>query len=415
MSDYRAYNGDSPFIFISYSHKDTDIVMQVVNRMIADGYRVWYDEGIKPGTMWDDFIANKIDRSGLFIAFMSENYLASGNCRDELNYSRDKIENILLIYLSDVSLPSGMELRFGRVQAIPAYNYSDKEAFFEKLYSTHGIECFKNVVVPDVIFPETAAPVVEKSLPKDCFDDVSEAKAPERVNNEPKKAIDKKIFIIAGALVLALILIVAGVFAIAGKQKSKEGSRNSVSDRDRDERDDKESDVVTTASSEETRTERPTNGTYADNVFEQDFNINNFTYLGEGETAYNPEDTIGFFASTGAVCPAYLEEEYYINGIFYATDTMSFRMPVTADGYSEPVNFVLEYQSPDNSTMAIASEVVTPTMVNGEMSYSFVVDGTTFSDGHFPTGTYFMAAIDLDTNEVLAVTRVFHTMDTNGH
>lgn len=151
MHSCSAYNGDKPYIFVSYSHKDTDIVMQMISQMSSDGYRVWYDEGIKPGADWDEYIANKINNSGMFMAFVSKNYLDSDNCKDELNYSRDRIDNILLVYLSEVSLPSGMEMRFGRSQAIPAYNYSSKEEFFRKLYSSHGIDAFKESISPEEI------------------------------------------------------------------------------------------------------------------------------------------------------------------------------------------------------------------------------------------------------------------------
>ena len=134
MSLVSAYNGDKPFAFISYSHKDPDLVLPIVSQMQADGFRVWYDEGIKPGTDWDEFIASRINKSSYFIAFLSENYLNSSNCKDEMNYARDHVDNILLVYLEPVSLPSGMEMRFGRTQAILAYNYEVKHEFFNKLY-----------------------------------------------------------------------------------------------------------------------------------------------------------------------------------------------------------------------------------------------------------------------------------------
>ncbi len=139
-SDFRPYEGDQPYIFISYSHRDTMRVLPVVSMLMADGYRVWYDEGIDPGTEWDAFIAEHIERCGYFIAFMSENYLASDNCRDELNYVRDLGKQRLLVYLSDVALPAGMQMRLGRLQAIHKYTYVNEEEFYEKLYSAEGFE-----------------------------------------------------------------------------------------------------------------------------------------------------------------------------------------------------------------------------------------------------------------------------------
>lgn len=138
------YKGDEPYIFISYSHKDKERIMLVFSAMINDGYRVWFDEGIDPGTEWDQNIADHINACGFFIAFISSNYLSSDNCKDELNYARDLNKKRLLVYLEQVSLPSGMAMRLNRLQAIHYYTYSKIESFLEKLYETDGIKLFCN-------------------------------------------------------------------------------------------------------------------------------------------------------------------------------------------------------------------------------------------------------------------------------
>ncbi|MBQ1488402.1 MAG: toll/interleukin-1 receptor domain-containing protein, partial [Lachnospiraceae bacterium] len=48
----RPYEGKEKYIFISYSHKDTDRVMPIISRLMNEGFRVWYDDGISPGTEW---------------------------------------------------------------------------------------------------------------------------------------------------------------------------------------------------------------------------------------------------------------------------------------------------------------------------------------------------------------------------
>lgn len=136
------YNGDKPFIFISYSHKDSHIVWPIISRMIDDGYRVWYDDGINPGTEWDEFIASKISECDYYFGFISENFLNSDNCKDEINYARDNVENKLLIYLTEVKLSKGMEMRLGRIQAIFSYTFKNQEDFFKKLYVSNNIEKF---------------------------------------------------------------------------------------------------------------------------------------------------------------------------------------------------------------------------------------------------------------------------------
>ena len=48
----RPYEGTDPYIFISYAHRDKDRVLPVLRSLSERGYRIWFDEGIDPGTEW---------------------------------------------------------------------------------------------------------------------------------------------------------------------------------------------------------------------------------------------------------------------------------------------------------------------------------------------------------------------------
>ncbi|MBR3306155.1 MAG: BspA family leucine-rich repeat surface protein [Lachnospiraceae bacterium] len=137
------YNDQKPYIFISYAHRDSHTVLGIINDLIAAGYNVWWDEGIDPGTEWDENIALHVKGCGYFVAFMSKNYIASKNCKDELNYSRDLDKDQLLVYLEDVELPDGMAMRMNRIQSIFWGKYPDRKDAFEKLCSAKGIEITK--------------------------------------------------------------------------------------------------------------------------------------------------------------------------------------------------------------------------------------------------------------------------------
>ena len=146
----KPYDGAEPHIFVSYAHRSRAEVLPVIARMQKDGYRVWYDEGIDPGTEWDENIAVHVEKCTVFLAFISQEYLDSDNCRDELNYARDLKKNLLLIYLQEVKLPSGMALRLNRLQAIHKYTYADEEAFYEKLYSAPELAVCRGEVQDDL-------------------------------------------------------------------------------------------------------------------------------------------------------------------------------------------------------------------------------------------------------------------------
>ena len=134
------YNENQPYIFISYSHRDSNRVYPIINRLREEGYNVWYDDGIEPGSEWDENIASHIMKCAYFIALVSKNYLESANCKDELNYSRDLDKEQLLIYLEDVSLSGGMAMRMNRIQAVMWNKYDNVELAYQKLFSAVGIQ-----------------------------------------------------------------------------------------------------------------------------------------------------------------------------------------------------------------------------------------------------------------------------------
>ena len=157
------YHGSEPFIFVSYSHRNAGLASEIIHRMMNAGFRVWYDEGLIPGREWDDNIARIIMASSYFVALVSREYLASSNCKDELNFARDKNKPILLIYLDDSQLPAGMELRLGRLFAVHRSQYSSEKAFYAKVFSAEGLARCNRRYVPSASRPAASGRTASSS------------------------------------------------------------------------------------------------------------------------------------------------------------------------------------------------------------------------------------------------------------
>ena len=41
---FDAYDGDEPYLFISYAHKDSALVFKEISKLNDAGYHIWYDE-----------------------------------------------------------------------------------------------------------------------------------------------------------------------------------------------------------------------------------------------------------------------------------------------------------------------------------------------------------------------------------
>ena len=77
----EAYEGSHPYAFISYSHKDADIVMPAIEAMQRQGILIWYDAGIEAGSEWPEYIASHLKNCSCVLTFISENFIDSPNCR----------------------------------------------------------------------------------------------------------------------------------------------------------------------------------------------------------------------------------------------------------------------------------------------------------------------------------------------
>ena len=118
---FEAYDGDEPFIFVSYSHKDCTLVYPEIARLHKLGFRIWYDEGIDPGNEWPEEVASALARSSFFLVFISTRAAVSKNVKNEINFAINHQKPFVAIHVEATNLPKGLELRMGDIQAILKY------------------------------------------------------------------------------------------------------------------------------------------------------------------------------------------------------------------------------------------------------------------------------------------------------
>jgi S-DNA-T family DNA segregation ATPase FtsK/SpoIIIE len=135
---FEACSGEAPFIFVSYSHKDAASVFPELVELHRRGYRVWYDEGIDPGNEWPEEIATALARSDMFLVFITNNAVNSKNVRNEINFAlSDGDKKFVAVHLTETTLPLGMRLSMGSMQAILRYQMSE-DGYRRKLEKALG-------------------------------------------------------------------------------------------------------------------------------------------------------------------------------------------------------------------------------------------------------------------------------------
>ena len=116
-----AYEGKEPYIFVSYAHKDSSVVFRLVEQLNERGYRIWYDEGIEPGSEWPEYIANHLLGAEMVLSVLTPSAVNSVNCRREINFALSKNKPVLTIYMEDIELPVGLELQLSSQQSVLYY------------------------------------------------------------------------------------------------------------------------------------------------------------------------------------------------------------------------------------------------------------------------------------------------------
>jgi len=114
------YDGDEPYIFVSYKRDDLERIKPVLQRINSWGYRLWYDKGIPGGAEWDALIEQKLKGCILMLFFVSRGSVESKYCRREVKYTDQLNKPILSIRIEPVELAHGLEMLLTQYQMVDA-------------------------------------------------------------------------------------------------------------------------------------------------------------------------------------------------------------------------------------------------------------------------------------------------------
>lgn len=138
MNSVVPYEGAKPYVFLSYAHADAPAVMEIASRLQAAGCRVWYDGGVEVGSEWPEYIAAHLNGAAVMLAFLSNAYVRSDNCRKELHFAQTRKIKTVNIFLEETALTPGMEMQIGPLFALMKHNMEERE-FYDKLLTAPQI------------------------------------------------------------------------------------------------------------------------------------------------------------------------------------------------------------------------------------------------------------------------------------
>lgn len=204
--NFSAYEGSEKYLFISYAHKDSDMVYPIIERLNAEGYRVWYDDGITPGSEWPENIAIHLENAETFIFFASPNSVSSDNCKREVNFALSRNKKFFTISLVPTELTLGLELQISTQQNILMYEYDDMNKFYDTIFAASSLAPCKRYEGEEDVKQNLSQGTTAGTAP-------AQKRTNEMKPAKAKKGNKKVLFIVLGAcaalaVVVALILLV---------------------------------------------------------------------------------------------------------------------------------------------------------------------------------------------------------------
>lgn len=132
------YEGSEPYIFVSYCHKDKDLLSPMMEQMVLDSYRMWYDDGNHAGDDWLDNIENHLEACQAVVAFISDSSSLSHNCKSEITYALACKKKVIPVLIDSADLPKGLRMQLSSLHYLKRGDFSTDRALLNKIYETEA-------------------------------------------------------------------------------------------------------------------------------------------------------------------------------------------------------------------------------------------------------------------------------------
>lgn len=122
QTKFEAYTGKEPYIFVSYSHRDTEKVYPILDALYDRKYRIWYDESCETGSDFRDELRHRIEGAEAVLLFVSESSMNSPFCGMEIIVARENDKRLYPIYLDSSEIPPAFQILLANTHHLTTEN-----------------------------------------------------------------------------------------------------------------------------------------------------------------------------------------------------------------------------------------------------------------------------------------------------
>lgn len=145
-----SYDGPDPYIFISYSHRDTAKVYEILKVIDREKFRFWYDDTMEIGEDFREELRMRIEKSTAVLLFLSNAALQSKYCGMEIITAYKYDKRIYPVYLDDdVEIPAALKMLLENLQHVKGSSAQSSDKYVKKLIDSLPIETMRSLQTED--------------------------------------------------------------------------------------------------------------------------------------------------------------------------------------------------------------------------------------------------------------------------
>jgi hypothetical protein len=166
--NFNVCDGTEPYIFVSYSHVNTDAVYKILNRLDKERFRLWYDDTMEIGEDFREELKTRIEGCGAFLLFISKASMGSKYVGMEIITAFKNNKRIFPIYLeADVEIPGIIKMLLENLQHVKGYSTDESNKFINKLVESLPVETMHTLQIDEGVLKKCKDGSEVISLPDD--------------------------------------------------------------------------------------------------------------------------------------------------------------------------------------------------------------------------------------------------------
>lgn len=143
-----SYEGDEPYIFISYSHADVPRVRDILKRIEQEKFRFWYDDTMEVGEDFRHELQSKIEGCHAFLIFISPASMQSKYCGMEIITAFKNNKRIYPVYLDDsTEIPGALKMILENLQHVKSTAIGKDHRYLDKLIASLPTETMRSLAI----------------------------------------------------------------------------------------------------------------------------------------------------------------------------------------------------------------------------------------------------------------------------